>query len=373
MAKPVLVVFADAHMSARTWKHKHIFGDTYFGLKQVVDFAIDNELPLFGAGDLIDKRENAPAPIVEFEKQLRRMSEAELTFFYIQGQHEYDQHPWLQLGLSTIHMHEHVINLDGLEVYGLDYQGGEVLQAKLDDIPKSVDVLVAHQVWSDFMGDVALPQGEFADIPHVRTLVTGDYHKCVLDDHHYRGKNGQKLLVFSPGATCQQKIDEPDKHHFGVLNDDGSIDIINLRSRKFDEHAVNNNDQVEELLGNVDAFLEGAADFASDNDLPPELHTPIWRIIYSHRVSDVVRRLDKIVDGRAHLFYKEIPQEKEESKILEKVPDLKKGDVLTLESCLSTEVDPDEEPDAHALAARLLDADDPELEVNRWLKEQMND
>jgi hypothetical protein len=369
MADAVAVVFSDSHLIKKTWKHRQIFGDSYHAFRQITQFAIDNELPLIGAGDLLDKRVNEPDPIVFLQRQLKELAHREIPFYFIQGQHEFDDTPWLELGHTAIHLHEQVLTLGDLEIHGLDYQGADKLKEKLDNLPDSADVLVAHQVWSDFMGDIALPQGAFADVPHVGTLITGDLHKCIFKK--FEGKGGQDLRVFSPGAGCQMNISEPSKHHFGVLNEDGYIDVVNLTSRKFDEFVCINNDDVEELLENVNAYLEGAAEFASDNGLPPELHTPLWRVEYSHRVSDLPRRLGKIVGERAHLFWKELPQEREESKILEQVPDLRKGEALTLETCLPQELDPKEEPEAYALAARVLDAEDPELEANRWLKEQM--
>ncbi len=373
MPIPVATVFADSHLAKRTWRHRPILMDSYYALEQIIEFTLGHELPLIGAGDLIDKRINEPEPIVKLQTQLNLLERRRIPFYYIQGQHELDDTPWLDLGKTAVHLHNNPLELGELQIYGIDYQGADALKVALGSIPESANVLIAHQVWSDFMGDIALPQGEFAQIPHVSTLVTGDFHQSILEHSKYKGAQGQDLLVFSPGATCMRSITEPEKHHFGVLCDDGSIDVIDLRSRKFDEFNILSSNDAEHLLEHVDTYLNEAADHAESNALPVELHTPLWRVVYSHRVSDLPRRLGKIVGDRAHLFWKEIPQEREESKVLLSVPDIRAGEALTLASCLTQEIDPDKEPEAYALAARLLDADDPELEANRWFKEKMND
>ena len=373
--EPVAVVTADTHIQKRTWNHKPIFEDAYFGFCQIVDYAVEQELPIIGAGDLINYRVNEPEPIVFLREQLKRLEDLGLKFYYIQGQHELDDTPWMQLGANAVHLHERLITVDycDLSICGLDYQPKDKFQEALDRLP-SAEVLVTHQVWSDFMGSITLPQGSFNDIPGpVETVITGDYHgETILDS--YRGRDDQNLLVFNPGPTHMLKIDEDSPKHFGVLYSNASVQKFQLKTRKFDYYLLSRKSEIEEFIENYPKYLEEVEEYATVNDLPEALQKPILRIGYPHRLSEDMRRIGKVVDNKAHLFWNEIPPTQEESvknRNLVNVP--VEGEALTLEGCLTEAVDSKKEPQTFKLAQRLLQADEKELEVRRWLKEQTDD
>lgn len=375
MPKELAVAFSDSHLRARTWAGRTILGDSYFSFDQICSYAVARELPLIGAGDLIDKRVNEPSPIVYLTRKLRQLSKANCPFYFTQGQHELDDEPWLGVGSNkVVHLHKKTIELGGLKIYGLDFQSVENLKTELDLIPPGTDVGVMHQVWGDFMGQICLPQGDFADIPYIRTLITGDFHETV--DSTYRGKDGQKIKVFSPGSTCMQNISEPDRKCFGVLMSDGSISKHELLTRSFiDWPIIHSEDDMEIFLASFEAEYAKQQDMTVN--LPDELRTPLLRVTYSHRVSDATRRVGKLVGERAHVFFKELPPEKAESKILAKVqetvPNFRKGDALTLAVMLPQVINKTQEPETFALSQRLLDAEDPKAELSRWKREQLND
>lgn len=376
-SKPMCVEFADSHLRHRLRRHRGIYGDSYFSFQQIVDYAIKHELPLIGAGDLIDQRVNEPSPIVTLEKELGRLRKAGLTLYYVQGQHEGDTVPWLSIGGDTaVHIHKQVIELGDLRIYGLDFQPAGRLQEELAAIPPDVNMGCFHQTWGDWMGSVALPQGEFADLPEqIRFLLTGDYHETITGC--YRGAAGQPVDVFSPGSTCMQSTSEPPEKYFGVRYEDGSVQRVKLRTRHFAEYLLNRPEDLDEFLGHVDAYLEGAADYAEDVRLPPALHAPLWKITYSPRLSDVVRRIERAVDGRAHLFWKKLrPAAEDDSDAALLSAAAAPSGPITLEGCLAEEVDPAQEPEVYTLCQRLLTAaavgrESAQKELETWKQEQL--
>lgn len=380
--KEIALIFADAHLQRRTWKHRPIIGDAYHAWKQIFDYAIKHNIyDLFGLGDLFDNRVNEPSPLAFVEEQFWRLRNAKAghTLHYIQGQHELDDVRCLRaaelMGVAR-HMHRETVQLvNGMTVYGMDYQPADRIKGELALVPENADILMGHQVIADFMGDICLPQMEFADVPHVSKCVFGDYHQWVHETGRYRGKHGQKLEVLSTGATHQTpSIDSPSDCFFAVIMDDGTIEQRRLDTRNYQQWQIVNNDQLEEFLAAVDAEIQEAGSYADDLNLPDELRTPLWRVIYSSRIDRAEQRIDKAVAGRAHMFYKEKRDESEE-KTTRRVASAG-SKALTLSSVLAEEVDRKEQEDVFQLCQRLLDAGDSKdeiaLELQAWKKEVLS-
>lgn len=381
-SREIALIFADAHLQRKTWKHRPIYGDAYHGWRQIFDYALDHDIQhLFGLGDLFDSRINEPSPLAFAVEQFRRLQRGPkyLMLHYIQGQHELDDVRVLriaeQLGVAE-HIHGQPVDLPGgLIVWGMDYQPADRIQEALAQIPSHAHVLAAHQVWGDLMGSIALPQADFAHIPTVQQLWTGDYHQWVLDD--YRGKEGQELKVLSPGATHQcPDISSPSDCYFVAVTADGNLHRKQLNTRMYADWHLANNDQLEEFLGDVEAFLEGAAEHAEQKHLPPELHTPLWRIIHASTLKDAERRINKVVGDRAHLFYKEVRTDEESTVESAQQSFRSTGKALTLQSCLAEEVSQEEQPEVFALCQRLLDAGEGKEAVQQtlaaWKKEALD-
>lgn len=363
MAEDIAVVFADAHLQKRAWAHRPIEGDAYHAFEQIVSYAIERELPLIGAGDLIDKRVNDAGPIVFLRDQLDRL-EDHSPLYFIQGQHEMDDPPWFSVSSSAKHLHRKLREIRGLAVYGLDFQPVDRLRPELDEIPKEADVLIAHQVWSDWMGDIANPQGSFADVPVVRTTITGDLHEWKIAN--VGGKDGQDLRVYSLGSTCMQDISEPVAKSFAVLKSNGRLERVALTTRPSIQvsHLIVESD-VTSLLEELPKLLEKADD--ESQGLPENLRMPLMRVTYAHHLSDVPRRIANVVAGRAHLFWRELAPEK--PKVVPKVKEFSRGDALTLESVLPEHVDPEKDSALFALAQRSLAASEVEADLRRWFTE----
>ena len=374
-AKPLAVVFADSHLREKTWGARTVYGDSYYSFSQILDYAIDQGIPhIIGAGDLIDKRIN-DAPVITFvNSELRRLAEQGISFYFVQGQHEGSSTPWFSLGTNAVHMHGECLEINDVIIYGMDYQRGETFKEAISGMCKEAQVLVAHQTILEWMGERAMPQCSFADIPTVQLLISGDFHSTIYDTDKYHGKDGQRLAVYSPGSTYQCNIGESNQCSFGVLYDDLTISKIPLGTRKFDAFSVLREDELDEFLGNISTYLEGAAEYADSLYLPTELQTPLWRIIHSADLRDIEGRVKKIVGDRAHVFFKEIPREKPEGAKARSMTAEDK-EALTLLRCLPQAIDPEKEPEAYSLCRQLLDAtgaDAPRV-LAAWKKEMMEE
>jgi hypothetical protein len=359
--KPLALLCSDTHVRPRREDEKHAF-------RQIIDRAVKEKIPIIAAGDLIDKQTNRAETITFLYKQLDRLGEAGQRFYFTQGQHDYDFPAWLSAHPIAFHLHKEVIDFDEFVVYGLDWQPYGKLQEELAEIPDTVNFLVCHQVWSNWMGDIAAPQGSFEQIPgHITIVHTGDLHQWKLE--RQKNADGKKMLVVSCGATAQQKIDEPDTHNYALLYPDGKVERQRLNSRVMvDCSIINRLEDVEAFMADLEPLLETAAQRAAAMELPDEMAKPYMRVTYSSKLPDTVRRVEKVVADRALLVFKQLlPPEKLDA--YQKAKKVEKGEAVTPLSVLSEEVSKDDKPGVYELVERLLTASDKELEFARWRSE----
>lgn len=336
--------------------------DSFFALEQIIDYAISNRVSwVIGAGDLIDKQRNRSAPITFFHQQLDKLADANIKFGYIQGQHDFDDPPWLSGHRNAHHLHAKPVHIGDVCVTGLDYQPIGKLQEELANLRQTKpDMLIAHQVWASWMGDIALPQGDFGQIPVVRSLFTGDLHQ--QRQENVRGADGQRLAVYSPGCTYQKAINEPSQHFFYVMRSDGTLAMRPLRSRPcIDWSVMVTTEDLDKFVAEVRSELTNAA--AKAGRLPVELTRPLLRVTYSPRLVDTVRRVSRAVEDRAILFWKELqPEERVQKQAAAK---LSKGDAVTPLSELPQVVDADADPEVFQLLQSLLETTTPDQAKKR--------
>jgi hypothetical protein len=371
-AAPVAVMYADGHLADGTWANRPIKGDAYHALHQIVSKAIKLKVPIIGAGDLIDKHRNTAQPITVFHKALDRLDAANLDFYFIQGQHEMDDVPWFSSHRAATHMRLFMKpkEFGPFKIWGIDYTPAGDLQRKLDEIPEGTDILVAHQVWSTFMGDIAAPQGGMHDVPVVNTVFTGDFHEN--KEVKAKGKDGQEIRVISPGSVCMQSISEPDEKFFYVLMDDGKFKKVPIDTRLMKDWSIIANQQgMDFFAANIEAELDAL--WESGLTLPEHIQKPLLRITYSHQVSDVRHRVMNLVGDRAHIFWKELAPEKPESvkRRAERVEGQKHA--TTLESKLAPYLKEQEQPRLIEPCQRLLQSNDVEAELRRMREEAFAD
>jgi hypothetical protein len=312
MREPIAVVTSDTHLSPRAWlKHPGICGDSYYSFAQITDYCIRHELPLILAGDVFDKQRPDPTTVYETNKQLNTLAAANLSVLFVQGQHELDRAlPWLNaINLSPIHIDRRSYVLDGINLYGIDWQPGDVIGGILDAVPENTDVVIAHQVWKDLMGNRSGDcECRFCDVPHARMLITGDFHSHLL--LACTNKQANPMTVLSPGPICMQSIDEDPNKEFFVLYDDLSVDNIKLKTRNCYRFVINTEEELEIfLLGNLSMIC------TPQLDVPSNIAKNMVNITYSDDIPEVYKRLTVGIGNSAHLFLAPLRVNKEEVSV----------------------------------------------------------
>lgn len=364
------LVTSDLHLSDRIWRHRPIEGDSYHSWRQIVNLAIQHEVDaVILAGDILDKQQNLSVPIQRLLEGLHQLQTAGIPVYYNQGQHEYQQQPWMNAGSGTVWLHhEDLTTTEGWRISGCDYQNADNLQAFLKSKrANEADVLVCHQVWKDFMGEVGKPQGEFADVPsNVRILITGDYHE------HICQKFGN-LIVMSPGSTHMRSIGEPEDHEVFLLTlgnktskpTIASLPIYTRRCLRLD---TRNFSSFKELKTHAEMLLDGNDGYNKDHKLPNEIYKPLIQLVHRSEDNELVQKFIQAFHDLGHLFFKQVTVKgNDEPEIMDY---LDASDRVSLGNCLDQFIDAQKQPLSHALAVALLQSPDPEQALHRWIKEQ---
>ena len=362
---------SDLHLKKRTWSNRPIEGDSYFAWEQIVNIAIREEVEVvILAGDILDKQINGSEPIGKLQEGIEKLGAAGIKTLFIQGQHEYQEVPWASLSKHAIHLHRNCVDVNDYTVVGIDFQAKERLQDELSYVTETLKaapdntILVMHQVWEEWMGERALPQGKLEDVknwlPGLRLLITGDLHESRL--HH------DPLTVLSPGSTCMQAISEPEDKFVYLLRNRGRqlVEVVKepLLKRPFiDWPRMETVADIEDCIREYYTVYEDQQAHAEQHSIPEGIRTPLVRFQYDHSLSGDMNRLEKLAGDSGHIFWKEhSPQTSEEQETIAA------GNNVTMESLLkSVECS----KDVRQLAERLLTDGDPSEELRRWHKEKL--
>lgn len=365
-AKPLVVMFADSHLADKAWVGRNVAGDSYFSLAQIVDFACQHQVyGVIGAGDLLDRAINRSEPVVRFHKELDRLQAANIPTFYIQGQHELQDQPWLSAHPWPQHLNGQSVMLGIWNFFGLDWHPADHLAIALGTIPSNTHVFVGHQVWAELLG--LHPEASVHDIPHAHTLFTGDYH--VYKQFKTTNRQGHELLVISPGSTCAQSIDENPDKYFVVLCDDHQFRKVKLKTRRILEaETLNLPQELDRFLGDLADRLDPL--WAETTGWPEAVRKPLLRVTYSHRLSDCQRRVMAAVGERAHVFFKEMPPEPTVTASSREIL-AADGQALNLETALHRHLESQELLPLEADCRRLLTAGDIAGELQRMKAERL--
>ena len=299
--KALAVIIADAHVDTAIWSGKPIYGDSQYAFRFAVEYACKRGVKaLIGAGDMIDVR-RPPSEVAKFLRgQISVLEKHKIDLLFIQGQHELADPPWL----NAVHRHpKHIdhqrVKLGDISIYGLDWTPGDRLATELQNIPVGTNLLLCHQVWEEFMGELTMPEGTMTQVANATTVVTGDYHKFehVVD---IRGSNMQELSIYSPGATNIRAIDEPEDHYLLVLYEDGSITKKPIPGRDIYHWHID--------YLNINTTVANWKNFVRKlrTDLPDELRMPIIEVSYDIDKPDIKKRMKEVYGGLAHIFWKKL-------------------------------------------------------------------
>jgi hypothetical protein len=365
MAEEIAIITADWHLASRAWSDRPIEGDSYFSLKQIVDQAIErNVLAVIGAGDLFDSKYNKAEPIAMFSDQMSRLQTANIDMWFTQGNHEAQfgrqwcsVHPWPD------HLHQVSVQIGPFKFFGLDWTAPPLLQVGLAAIPPGTDVVVLHQAFSEWFDLGA--EGRFSEISSARIGFAGDLHK--IKRTVTRGRDGQELTMYSPGATSMNDITESPDKYFLVLHGDGSVKAHQLKTRKmFDIGVLARPEDLDNFVATIGDRLKESYDSVSD--YPESIRKPLVRVVYPHWLEHAQRRITQAVGPLGHLFLKELPPD--QSSVSESgVKPAVAGKAETLESMLPDFLERHELTHLADSAGRLLAAQDIETELLNMRKE----
>lgn len=371
MTKPLFIATADWHVKEHTWVDRPgLRGDAICALEQIVSFAVRRQLPIIAAGDLLDQKRNAAFPIHKVRTQIERLAEAGVPLYFVQGQHELQEVPWL----NAIHKWPtwltgdkvQLLGDDRYKLWGLDWTPPNQLKEKLAEMPEGVDIAVVHQVCHHWMGGITSPELDFAMVPRVGMLIAGDYHK------HEKvaafNEQGSPMLVLSPGSIAMQEINEERAKRFFVVFDDLSVKAVLLRTRPvLDCIPLVCGQDVDHFVENIEADVLAANARALAAGVPQEISDPIVYVSYDVTIPNVYERVTRAMPKNSHLFRKEILPESEDDDVTteHRTAVLETG----LIGCLPDVIDPEEEPEAYGVCHSLLSTDDPGAVLSGFRKE----
>jgi hypothetical protein len=370
--QPLFVFCADLHLEDGAWSSRPaIYGDAYYSFEQIIDYCIANKLPLIMGGDILEKKQNLARPIAKLCDGLTQMQEALVPAYYIQGNHEYDRNaPWLSVHSWPMHLHKKCLpfgSIDGPRVYGLDWLPRGEIQEEFKQVPADTDILITHQVWKDFMGNVGRTECELTDVHHVNVVLAGDFH--VTKTIESVNAHGQPIRMLSPGSTAMQDIGETPEKFFFVISKAENGEIVfepkALNTRPFLKYTAETQDDLDELCsGSLVACIDAAIAGAKERGMPEHIQKPLVRIKFNKELPDAWLRLTTAVGERAHTFCD--PLVDGGAVKTSRAANDTKNDVLSaLESLLG------QDSAAYKLAAAVYSADDPAKEVDVLFQQHM--
>jgi predicted phosphodiesterase len=361
----LFVFTADLHLEDGAWSTRPgIYGDSYYSFNQIIDYCIAHRLPLILGGDVLEKKSNSARPIAQLCSGLSRMQAANLDVHYIQGNHEYDRNaPWLSVHNWSKHMHKQTVTINGVRIYGLDWLPRGEIQTAFKEVPPDTDILIVHQVWKDFMGNIGRTECELTDVHHVQTVLAGDFH--VTKTVESFNAQGRPIRMLSPGSICMQDCGEDPSKFFFVIGQrtDGipgfEFAPVPLKTRRFLNYAVREQDLLDSLC--TDLLARDISDALSDATFagyPSEITKPIVRAKFDKQLPDAYIRLVTAIGETAHVFCEALTNKYDADK-RNKTRDGAKNDLLSALGDLLGDG-----ADAYKLAAALLAAEDVNKELD---------
>lgn len=298
---PIAIDCSDWHMQKCTWHRRpDLTGDAYFAFDQIIELANMYEVDIIAAGDLLDSH-----ILTESETLWRiKLGCEELNGWiqFVQGQHEYQpRYPWLSLMPHCEHIHKTLFSIGDSSIgfYGLDWMMTEEIPEAFAAIPPDTDVLITHQVWTDFMGEHIGGACSFSQVPHVKCIMTGDFHSHLCT--HSKGANGQDIQVISSGPPYMKTINEEDQKYCYLMYDDLSVVSIPIKGRKVYRFVLNKDTDVAAFLRKIDEIDP------KPKDLPEELVKPIVNVKYDRSLPDVYKEIVRACNNNFHLFAEPLP------------------------------------------------------------------
>jgi DNA repair exonuclease SbcCD nuclease subunit len=183
-AAPKIYITSDWHLAEGAWTARpEIAGDAFESLRRLTEIVRPEDI-ILAAGDLIDVKRPSSTTVNSAKSLLEGVG---ASVYFIQGQHERDKTPWLNI-VDAVHLNETSVYTQGknrVALYGLDWGLSLNLQARLDAIGElavkntmlygdNYNILVLHQTCNAVLADT--------DENRLKTLEQLSYRDCELKD-----------------------------------------------------------------------------------------------------------------------------------------------------------------------------------------------
>lgn len=266
MPQPAFIVMGDIHLNPLTWVAlRDVNGDTEKGFIALVDFAIEQHLPLILAGDIFDSN-HPPANMMQvFRQQIDRCAEEGVDVYAIQGNHDKQLRvPWF------IALHDHVrhlhgagnVTINGVTVRGYDYSLFNDIQRHLAELSAQElpQCLILHQACKQALGFEGKWNCDLEWIPEdIPLIVLGDIHT----EWHAVVRRKPLQQAYYTGPVAAREIGQIGPKSCIVVNDDLTIERAPLPYRQMANCTCSSHEEVQEIR----EWLQSVQD--SGDYLPP--------------------------------------------------------------------------------------------------------
>lgn len=362
----IAIAAGDLHLDEHAWAdRRNIYGDSMWSFQWITDLAMKKDLPLLFAGDVLDRQLNNATLAQFLRERLAVLDAANISIFFIQGQHDMQPCPWLSsLGRSCVHAHDYTAFFGSTDapigMYGIDWTPATGIKEALAKIPEGTGLLMMHQVTIQLMqelGETKIYELDVMQIPHAKLLILGDFHRHRIIST--RGSTGNPLTVLSTGSTNMRSIDEPGEKYVFLIKRDLTFDRLRIPTRpKLEVEIREEKDLGTVLLEAVESARKAAIDSRAEG-VPDHISKPLLRVRFDPNIPLAYKRIEEAIGTNAHFFPSYVDGTKPKAVIRpeeaheEQISDL--GPVASLPQL----VNKDREPMLFGLLQRLLTEQSP--------------
>ena len=238
------IFYADLHGKTHPWVGKpEMRFDAEYALTQIAELSAEQEADVIDGGDTYHSPRPEGDVVTLVQQLIHRVTSAGRGFAYVYGNHSsFPLATSPDLSDCAVHLTDHSMMIGDHRVIGFDHMSRAQVQSVLPDIPLDVSAVVCHWCFKEAF-DWGVSHLTLNDTPpHIKLWAAGHIHKKI----HKTGGLGQTLIY--PGSPYVSRLD--DDQHGGVwlINDDLSLQHMELDKRLVIRWKVEKPDDIEKLI-----------------------------------------------------------------------------------------------------------------------------
>jgi hypothetical protein len=354
-SKPLFVFCADLQARESAYRSvKELRGDDLYALKQVVDKTLELGVPLILGGDQVDTPTIGDEHVVALRKQLTRIPNGQV--WYVDGNHERGFKRFCLEGgqaAAASNLEGNILNLNGVRVAGYNWRTRRQWESFFEENSLlDADVVVLHGFAEQVVAALRLPKDEVPLCDMNLEWFDGKYKLAVMGDIHmgwdWTGSKGTRFIY--PGSMWMHRVNEPESKSFLVVNEDLSVDKIDLKCRPFLRMELSEEKDIE--------ILEKWLDSAVNDTYPEDMVSLMGEVkprVHLTVQSDISRALAAVIE-----------RAKEKAFVFEKIVTSHDPDLSETKGSL------DEQVDLDTAIAQVLSLEDPDqAQAAEFVKQAM--